>query len=329
MSYNTEIQAARDNGILPYADIYDYQDTPNEELFSNYYEFCRENLDIQSGKFGVEPVIFIYCNYFSSNARAAYGNNIFSITVNLGLIKRCEEFYLHNAALDDFLNQKHPEVIAHFDNPPSVLAFQAATQFTYYHELGHLVQFNRERTEHSLQEHDEQGSAYDEVKHFLEINADSFAAIALAGHFQQFIEKNLSDGFTIAKAETTIAIFSAFLLNHIANFCDNLAEIYYAEHTHPHPFLRLFVVVLNIVHNLNQSPFMVERGVAINAKRLFKDGLDLYEELEDNGIFNTSFKDTMAAAAQQQDKIVAYLGHLIEFNLEAYNNALEEWNKQF
>jgi len=329
MDYNIEIAATRDAGILPYADIYDYRDTPNEELFSNYYQFCRENLDIQSGKFGIEPVIFIYCNYFSSNARAAYGNNIFSITINLGLIKRCEEFYLHNTALDEFLTQKYPDVIAHFDNLPSVLAFQAATQFTYYHELGHLVQFNKDRNELSLQEHYEQGSEYDAVKHFLEINADSFAAIALAGHFQQFIERNFAGGFTVMKAETTIAIFLTFLLNHVANFGDNLKEIYFAEHTHPHPFLRLFAVVLNIVHNLNLSPFMQERGVAVDAKRLFKQGLNLYEEMEDTGIFNTVFKDAMAAAAQQQEHIVAYLGQLIEFNVDAYNNALEEWNKQF
>lgn len=200
-------------------------------------------------------------------------------------------------------------------------------QFTYYHEFAHLVQFEKKRETMSLEERFLKTSTYNQVKHHLEINADTFASIAIASHIQQYIVKSFGDNITQENVEFTIMLLCSCLLNHIANFCDNLPEIYYKEHEHPHPFLRLFAVNLNIVYYLNQSELFKEKEIKIDVNQTFKSTLDFYVELEDKRIFDTVFVQTMENAAMQENEFVKYLGDLIQFNVKDYNNAVEQWNK--
>jgi hypothetical protein len=46
MDYKQEIDYAIKTNIAKYADIFDFDKTPNEKLYKDLYLFCRENLDI-------------------------------------------------------------------------------------------------------------------------------------------------------------------------------------------------------------------------------------------------------------------------------------------
>src|SRR5690606_28475834 len=102
---------------------------------------------------------------------------------------------------------------------------------------------------------------YDKTKQHMETNADTLASIAIASHIQQYIKKSFGNGITQDNVEFTIIVLCSCLLNHIANFYDDLPNIYFKAHKHPHPFLRLFTVNLNIVNYLNQSEFFKEKGI--------------------------------------------------------------------
>ena len=104
-------------------------------------------------------------------------------------------------------------------------------------------------------------STYHKVKQHMETNADTLASIAIASHIQQYIKKSFGDNITQENVEFTIIVLCSCLLNHIANFYSDLPNIYFKEHKHPHPFLRLFTVNLNIVNYLNQSEFFKEKGI--------------------------------------------------------------------
>ena len=236
MNYDDEIKLSQEKGIIGKSDIFDYRETPLENLFDDYYKFCREHLNNSLDLYGLNPTIFIFTNNLVANAKAQYSNDTFSIHINLGLFKKCVESYLNNKNLDDYLSDKYSDLLNDFDNPLNVLGFQVSTQFTYYHEFAHLIQFSKVREQLTLQERYNKEIPYDIEKQSLEINADSLAAIAIATHIQQYIKKSLGENLNQEKVELTIILICSCLLNYVAAFCDDVSEIYFEKYGHPHPF---------------------------------------------------------------------------------------------
>lgn len=329
MSYDQEIQNSGTIKPENLAAIFDYRDTPLEEVFHNYYLFCRENLEIHSRRENITPNVFAFTSGFSSNAAAVRtADNRFGIFINTGLIKYCLDNFSNNPDLDDYLFDRFPETVDFLDIPVSSLAFQLATQFTYYHELAHLIQYSKKAQELTLQERNEDCNDYNELKHILEINADTYASIAIASHLQQYIANSFKENLTQEHVEKTILIMCSCLLNYITSFYDDLVNVYFKEYCHPHPVIRLFNVVLNITHNLNQSNFFKQKNITVDAKNLSKQIVEFYIELEQQLIFHSKFQTALEFSFEVRDEIVEYLGNLIQFNTEEYHNAMDRWNSQ-
>jgi hypothetical protein len=327
MNYDNDINLSQEKGIIAKSDIFDYRDTPLENLFDNYYKFCREHLDNSLERYNLNPSIILFTNSLIPNAKAQYSNDTFSIHINLGLFKKCVGSYLNNKKLDDYLTEKYSDLLSDFDNPLTALAFQVSTQFTYYHEFAHLIQFSKVREQLSLQERYDKEVPYDIEKQSLEINADTLASIAIATHIQQYAIKSFGENISQDKVELTIILICSCLLNYIATFCDDVSEMYFEKHSHPHPFLRLFAINLNILNYLNQSTFFAKNGIKIKINELFKRTLDFYEDLEQEKVFETKIKDALTVGAENRDEIVAHLGSLIELKNDKFKDAIEEWNK--
>lgn len=225
-NYDLEIENAKKYNVLPSSDIYDYRETPLENVIGQYYTFCRQSIDVYSSKININPNVLIFTTYTNSNALAKLDVGTFSISINVGLFRKCYSNFLQNEMLDKYIEEKFEELTTPLDNKISGLGFQIATNFTYYHELAHLLQFTRRNENVQLQENVEQNSDYSEKKHFLEINADSFASIALGSHIVQYLEKSYGIHLTNKIAENVITILGACLLNHIANFYPDITTIY-------------------------------------------------------------------------------------------------------
>lgn len=330
INYDTDIQSAIKSKAYSYSDIFDFRDTPNEALFSQFYYFCRENLEIQSEKIKIAPNFFIFSTDYSVNAAAIKtADEIYGIKINLGLFAYCIDNILNNNELNNYIKNEFPIVFNLLDNPPSGLSFQIATQFTYYHELGHLMQFTKPLTNAlALEERPLDNSNYSIENHKLEINADSYASIAIASHIQQYAENIFGNDIDNLKIESLIKILLSSLLNYIASFSNDLSDVYLDKKSHPHPFIRMFKIGLTVIHYLNQSPFLLEKKIKLNANQLNKDVFDFYEQLEKNKIYNTNFGATLDIVFDIRENIIKYLGELVDFNLTNYNDALELWNKQ-
>jgi hypothetical protein len=327
MNYDNDINLSQEKEIIAKSDIFDYRETPFEHLFDDYYKFCREHLDNSLKTYGLNPSIILFTNNLEPNAKAQYSNDTFSIHINLGLFKKCADNFLNNEKLDKYLSDKYSDLLSDFDNPLTALAFQVSTQFTYYHEFAHLVQFSKVREQLSLQERYNKEVPYDKEKQSLEINADSLASIAIASHIQQYIIRSFGENISQEKVEITIILICSCLLNYVATFCDDVSEIYFEKYSHPHPFLRLFAINLNILNYLKQSKFFTDNGIEIKMNELFKRILDFYEDLERKKVFDTKIKDAMIFGAQNQKEIVAHLGNLMEVKTDRYKDAIDEWNK--
>ena len=328
MNYDLEIENATKNNLLNFADIFDYRETPSEELFNNYYMFCRENLNINSAKFNLNPNVFAFKNRFNSNAEAVRTEeNVFGIFVNIGLLGYCNTNLQNNNNLNQYCEQHFPDLIQHFDLNVGSLAFQIATQFSYYHEVGHLIQFSKKAQNVILQERNVNCNEYHEIKHILEINADTYASISIATHIIQYIEKSFGKNPNQKSVEDTIVLLSTCLLNYITSFYDNLADIYFKLYCHPHPILRLFNVMLNIGYHINEGFYAEDENINIDTKELFKRVIDLYKDFEGNKVFETNLTEALDSAFMVKDQIVEYLGDLIEFKTTEYFNAMDKWNE--
>jgi hypothetical protein len=324
-NYDIEIENSTKNGILKNADIFDFRGLPIEEHFGGLYKFCRENLDINSLKENISPNIFLYTNSFEINAKAGFINGQNVILINLGLMKNCLSNYSGNKRLDEFVDNKFPNLIKKLDNPMSHLAFQLTTQFTYYHELAHLFQFCNKKKEIELQER-KTDDTYDLMKHKLEINADTYASISIATHLQQYIDKIFGNEIDKKIISDTIKILGACLLNYVINFSDK-TEIYIDNYSHPHPFLRLLNIILNISNHIESMPNLKEKDIALNGSEIFKSILEFYQELEDNGIFPTKFSDLVYKTETFYNEILKYMNEILNFDSSDYEDAMDVWNK--
>lgn len=325
VNYDIEIENSTKNSILDNADIFDFRGLPIQEHFEGLYKFCRNNLDINSEKENIAPNIFLYTNSFDINAKAGFikGQNV--ILINLGLMKNCLLSYSENKKLNEFVENKFPELIKKLDNPLSHLAFQLTTQFTYYHELAHLFQFCKKKNEIELQERKNE-DGYDPIKHKLEINADTYASIAIATHLQQYIDKIFGNEIDQKTATDTIKILGACLLNYVINFSDK-AEIYIDKYSHPHPFLRLLNIILNISNHIESMPNLKEKNISLNGREIFQSILEFYQDLEDNGIFPTQFSDLVYKNEAFYNDILNYIEELLNFDNSEYEDAMDVWNK--
>lgn len=328
MKYENDIENAINKKFQTSADIFDFRDTPKEQLFEKFYMFCREHLDNLSQDLNIDSTIFTFLNGFSSNAIAIRKNeNDFGIFINFGLIKYCSDNFLDNENLHPFVDKNFPGLVEYFDVDIAQLAFQIATQFTYYHELAHLIQFSKKAKDLSLQEHTGECKGYSEIEHALEINADSFASIAISSHIQQFIEKSFGEKTNQENVEETVIILCACLLNYITSFYDKLDQIYFEEHCHPHPILRLFNVILNITHNLNSGKYLKKKKITIDTKELTKSVFNFYEVLEAKKIFNTNFSNSLISAFGVRKEIISHLNNLRDYNTTDFYDSLEKWNE--
>lgn len=324
-NYDLEIENSTKNSILKNADIFDFRGLPIEEHFGGLYKFCRKNLDIHSEKENISPNIFLYTNSFEINAKAGFVNGQNVILINLGLMKNCLLNYSENKKLNEFVENKFHDLIKKLDNPISYLAFQLTTQFTYYHELAHLFQFCKKKSEIELQER-KTDDKYDLVKHKLEINADTYASIAIATHLQQYIDKIFGNEIDQKMASDTIKILGPCLLNYVINFSEK-TEIYIDNYSHPHPFLRLLNIILNISNHIESMPNLKEKNILLNGSEIFKNILEFYQELEDNAIFPTKFSDLVYKTEAFYNEILKYMTEILKFDSTDYEDAMEIWNK--
>jgi len=326
MNYKQEVDSAIKNNITKHADIFDFEDTPNEKLYKDLYLFCRENLDIHFKRKSISHSSFLFSNDFSINARARIKKDQGIIFFNIGLMQDCIDKYLYNHDLNDFIKSKYPSLAEEYDSSVSYLAFQVNTQFTYYHELAHLFQFSKSDTENELQERTGNGG-FDIMKHKLEINADTHASIYIATHIHQYIVNTFSENINQYNVVNTITIIGACLLEYVLNFTDKF-ELYFEEYSHPHPLIRILNIILNITNHFSQIPIFKDKGIKLDPISLFRNIIDFHKELEDNKIFTTGFSNHILEYIKNTKNIVSYFSKVKDIGDDSgYTDAMSIWDK--
>ena len=185
-------------------------------------------------------------------------------------------FYNNNDAFekDQELSKKYP-LLTTKDVPPGFFMYQVATQFTYYHERGHLIQHSpyletglREKSTAMSQ------TLFDPLRHLLEFDADYHAAHLVCFHIIEFWKK-LGDGkVTNESINLLLSLAISGIFTYFIYLEGTETPIYYAEYTHPHPLDRLTYIMDLFVH---VAEIEMPENITLDLRKVLREGFDIAE----------------------------------------------------
>ena len=132
-----------------------------------------------------------------------------------------------------------------------VSMYQQATHFTIYHEIAHLIQKSKYLNS-ALYEFAAAEADFDYCRHLYELDADLFAALNIGSHILQYAKGTFGDGLKNEHVEKLIVIICSSSLFYFLFFQSDVKGMYYEEKTHPHPVIRVSLVIFHLVSYLQE-----------------------------------------------------------------------------
>lgn len=268
------------------SNIYFHKGTSNEKVFEELFQFYQQCL-LNNSKYGIEPSRMIYHKSCTSNARAGKDNGFYIIMFNKGLIKHLQSMFSENPTLISNL-ENHENLIefeSKLDNPIHILMYQSAIHFTFYHELGHLIQ-KSDFLENWLEEQPQKDENFILRKHVLETDSDMFASLQIGSHILQYQKMIFGNKAKKNDVENLLIIFCCSIFLSILSFETNRVPLYFKETTHPHPLIRNLTVISLLIDYYQKClkkegyDFQIDESIVMNTT------LDVGEQLS-NTLFDS------------------------------------------
>ncbi|MBK6545013.1 MAG: hypothetical protein IPG12_07055 [Saprospiraceae bacterium] len=311
--------------ICSYIPVFDFRGKSYAGEFLNLFNFYQENI-VRHYKYGIKPGIFVFGDNDTLNAWAAKISETYVISFNRGTVFRLEELFRYNTTiLDSEGLESYQEVENHSNYKFHNLMHQICMSFTFYHELGHLIQ-KSDGLNLGLNEDLDRHISFDFQRHVLEYDADFFSAMNLGAHIYQYFEK-WHKRKTSNDLECLISILSAAIFVRILSSPSMDMPFYTNENSHPHPIIRVLSIVHAIIDYNIELLERKESGVTIDEGRVVKMTLAAAEILAKNLLGNFQFKNFVLMLQENEEKISEYTGELREQTARMGNSAYNRWNK--
>jgi hypothetical protein len=310
-NYTDNVHELEHSANIPFSDIFHYQDSPINEIYERYFQFCQENLTTECDDYNIQPAKFYYRTEYGINARAGVQNGYSIIGVNMQTIHSLYDlFYERNDIFetDDYLLKKYGELVEKFDIPAGHLMFQLATLFTYHHELGHLIQKSPNLSLWLTEQYnDTTEDNFSIERHILELDADLNAAHSICFHLIEYLKKLEPKDRTHESLQKIISIGVSSIFSYFLLYFKKAKNIYYKKHTHPHPLVRISYIVDCVI-----------RVTEINIPQDFE--IDLGKTLREGFIISDIFFRSVLNSTLVEDFAKYFLTE--SKNIEAYVNEL-------
>jgi hypothetical protein len=325
-NYNQHIIKLIRETRLPKELIFNPEFSPNCDEYLDAFLFYQEAL-IQHNDFGIEPAYLFFKNDFSLNAAATRTvDGKYLVSINMGTIDWLINKLKNNSSLVEKTNINLFRILApYLDIPIPRLLYQACCHFTFYHEMGHLVQ-NSDLLLNTLRENPNDNAVYSFNKHLLEIDADTFSALCIGTHIFQYCERLFSEHFSLEQFEGLVVLFSIPVFLYLLSFPGNSREFYLRESTHPHPAIRITNFLMVLTHYCNNSLDARDSDFTVNQGDMFIYAMEIAEELQDfffEAPLVTNYRQTMI---DNRIDAVSYLSEIVETNNNSETTATSKWN---
>lgn len=293
------------------SEVFDFLGTAGEEEYLESYNFYQEAL-AKHADYGVSPSYFYFKDSSDFNAKARKTkDNFYLIEINKGITEffyRCLVTYFD---LDNFdkLN-KYKILESKLQNPIGELMYQSIMHFTFYHELGHLIQFT-ESSEKDLNESLISGCKYSVEEHCEELDADLFASISVSTHIYQYFEKYFNGQPNKDSIESYISILTSSIFIYFLSFAEYRNGYYLKENSHPHPLVRIISATARITDYFEHLLKMKGIEIKIDQNEIFKETFRISEIFVNRFIEEKEFEGFFNLLTEKMEEIKIYYDELI------------------
>lgn len=307
-------------------EIFDYSNSPYLDNFSKVYEFYRKTLASNSERFSLNKSYILYLDNRSVNAKACSSEKYNIICINSGLIIFLIQNILEKKEIDEILKLDYQNVYNFLDNPINILMYQVSLHFTFYHELGHLVQ-KSEILKSYIYERPIESKHFNLKRHKLELDADNFSSFSIGTHIHQYAFKIFGENLNSNQFESVLEIFCSSILLYFLSFESYKDEIYYEESTHPHPIIRILNVIITITNYCKNSPKLKEKGIEINRDKIYDLTIQNTIKIENqiNGTSKARYFNQILI--DNKTEIFAYYEKLLVYESTDFIRATDKWNE--
>ncbi len=257
-------------------DAFDYTVNDPYEVVEKYFQFCQQNLSEECGDYDIQPArIYIRADtQVNGYATRTKSNSI--IAVNFGTIVTLFRFFTDNRSIFEKDELKaYQQLDKDFDL--DYLAFQLTTQFTYYHELAHLIQrspINSQWIDELYTKYIREGDGYSLDRHLYEFDADLFGSGQEALHIVDFWKRLATKLRTTEHLSLLLSVGAAAIFSYFLFLMDRYPNIYYKAGDHPHPIVRISYIVDNFIKNAEHN---LPEGIQLDASETLKLAFQIAE----------------------------------------------------
>lgn len=233
-----------------YESVFFYDGVPLEQHYSDYFQFCQENMDTMNLQHQIRPAS-VYFNWKRTiGARAMKKNGYYSVSINTGTIHAFHELFREHFTIDRHIPEG--ELLNLNETPLQYVMYQVAVLFLYYHELAHLIQMSDEDRCDFNEDFplNEPVAGYSREQHLREMDADLFAAQYICDHILHWVRDHPTPSAIDLRNYTTAAIAALFAL--FLKSQGRPQPLYFEEHAHPHLMIRITYVQDYIIRRLGE-----------------------------------------------------------------------------
>jgi hypothetical protein len=284
-----------------------------KRVFQFYYNALKKNID-----HNLEPSFVFISNDRRLNAfasRDANGNNL--IGINIGLIGHLFNFFKENDDLKSRL-KRFIRFSAH------ELMFETAMHFTFYHELGHLIQ-KSSFLKNSLSESSK--PTFSLKRHIIEFDADEFASILIAGHLASFTIDNLGQTLVSSDLEDLLVVVCTSILFYLLSFNSAKLELYYEEYSHPHPTIRIINIIYVVINHYTSTLKTYGVNAEIERDKTVLDTMKLGEQISNELNMKNQLQLMRESIRINIDEIDEYLTFLQTQKRGDRTMSIFKWNQ--
>jgi len=234
-------------------DGFDYSNADPMNLVENYFQFCQQNLSEECEEYNLQDARIYIRQLLEVNARAGRPNGHPVISVNFGTLPALFRLFTnHDNVFEQELFAEYAELNAASELPLDIISFQVCTQFTYYHELAHLIQFTPQPQnwiEEAYHQVDDADLPFDLIRHVHEFDADLHGSSFMVNHLIHYWKKLPEAGRSAQNLELVLSMGMAGVFSYFIFLLQRYQKMYYAASTHPHPLVRISYILDNAVRH--------------------------------------------------------------------------------